>query len=118
MAPGRPHNEGRGAHRNIYDQFGWRLQISPVRLVPTRLTSPSRVPGGHDERRRRGRRCQVVQNFTLRPGNVSQTIEVSAAAPLLESQDASVGQVVDSKDVTIFHSTAGILRFSRNSPRA
>ena len=43
--------------------------------------------------------AQVVQNFTLRPGNVSQTIEVSAAAPLLESQDASVGQVVDSKDV-------------------
>jgi hypothetical protein len=43
--------------------------------------------------------AEVVQNFTLKPGNVSQTIEVTAAAPLLESQDASVGQVVDSKDV-------------------
>jgi hypothetical protein len=43
--------------------------------------------------------AQVVQNFTLKPGNVNQTIEVSAAAPLLESQDASVGQVVDSTNV-------------------
>ncbi|HKM79938.1 MAG TPA: TonB-dependent receptor [Candidatus Acidoferrum sp.] len=43
--------------------------------------------------------AQVVENFTLKPGNVSQTVEVSATAPLLESQDASVGQVVDSKDM-------------------
>jgi Carboxypeptidase regulatory-like domain/TonB dependent receptor-like, beta-barrel len=43
--------------------------------------------------------ASVVQNFTLRPGSVSQTIEVTAAAPLLESQSAAVGQVVDSKSV-------------------
>ncbi len=43
--------------------------------------------------------AEVVQNFTLKPGNVTQSIEVTAAAPLLESQDASVGQVVDSKSV-------------------
>lgn len=43
--------------------------------------------------------AEVVENFTLRPGDVTQSIEVTAAAPLLESQNASVGQVVDSKTV-------------------
>ena len=43
--------------------------------------------------------AEVVQNFSLRPGSVTQTVEVTAAAPLLESQDASVGQVVDANSV-------------------
>jgi hypothetical protein len=43
--------------------------------------------------------ASVVQNFSLKPGNVTQTIEVSAATPLLESQNAAVGQVVDSTTV-------------------
>ena len=43
--------------------------------------------------------ASVVQNFTMRPGSVTQSVEVSAAPPLLESQNAAVGQVVDSKSV-------------------
>jgi Carboxypeptidase regulatory-like domain/TonB dependent receptor/TonB-dependent Receptor Plug Domain len=43
--------------------------------------------------------AEVVQNFSLKPGSVTQTVEVTAAAPLLESQDASVGQVVDSTSI-------------------
>src|SRR6266571_1785272 len=43
--------------------------------------------------------ADVVVDFTLKPGNVTQTVEVTAAAPLLESQNASVGQVVDSRSV-------------------
>jgi hypothetical protein len=43
--------------------------------------------------------ANVVQNFTLRPGSISQSIEVSAAPPLLQSQSAAVGQVVDSQSV-------------------
>jgi hypothetical protein len=43
--------------------------------------------------------AEVVQNFALRPGSVTQTVEVTATAPLLESQDASVGQVVDTTSV-------------------
>jgi Carboxypeptidase regulatory-like domain/TonB dependent receptor len=43
--------------------------------------------------------ANVVQNFTLRAGSVTQTIEVSAAPPLLQSQSAAVGQVVDSQSV-------------------
>ena len=40
----------------------------------------------------------VVADFTLKPGNVTTTVEVTAAAPVLQSQDASVGQVIDSKE--------------------
>src|SRR5213082_2799425 len=41
----------------------------------------------------------VVINFNLKPGAVTQTVEVVAAVPVLQSQDASVGQVIDSKNV-------------------
>jgi hypothetical protein len=43
--------------------------------------------------------ANVVADFSLKPGNVTTTIEVTAAAPVLQSQDASVGQVVDSRSV-------------------
>jgi hypothetical protein len=41
----------------------------------------------------------VVADFTLKPGNVTTTVEVTAVAPVLQSQDASVGQVIDSRSV-------------------
>ena len=41
----------------------------------------------------------VVENFSLKPGAVSETVEVTSSAPILQSQDASVGQVVDSRSV-------------------
>ena len=41
----------------------------------------------------------VVEDFSLKPGAVSETVEVTSSAPILQSQDASVGQVVDSKSV-------------------
>lgn len=37
---------------------------------------------------------QVVADFALRPGVVTQTVEVTSAVPLLQTQNASVGQVV------------------------
>lgn len=37
---------------------------------------------------------QVVVDFTLRPGMVTQTVEVTSAVPVLQTQNASVGQVV------------------------
>jgi hypothetical protein len=43
--------------------------------------------------------ANVVSDFSLKPGAVTETVEVTTAAPLLQSQDASVGQVVDSKSV-------------------
>ncbi|HLK04452.1 MAG TPA: TonB-dependent receptor [Candidatus Acidoferrum sp.] len=41
----------------------------------------------------------VVADFSMKPGAVTETIEVTTSAPVLQSQDASVGQVVDSKSV-------------------
>ena len=41
----------------------------------------------------------VVVDIALKPGSVNETVEVTAAAPVLQSQDASVGQVVDSRSV-------------------
>jgi hypothetical protein len=93
-------NEGTGAIATFTTSVDGVYKFSPVRIgsykievtfqgFQTVTTKGVAVDVG----------AQVVENFTLRPGNVSQTVEVSAAAPLLESQDASVGQVVDSKDV-------------------
>ena len=42
---------------------------------------------------------QVVVNVTLKPGRITQTVEVTGAAAQLQTQDASVGQVVGSREV-------------------
>src|SRR5947209_5598099 len=41
----------------------------------------------------------VLVNFTMTAGSTSETIEVTAAAPVLQTQDASVGQVVDEASI-------------------
>ena len=41
----------------------------------------------------------LVVDLSLRPGVVTQTVEVTAAPPVLQTQDASVGQVVTSRSV-------------------
>src|SRR5579872_6595417 len=43
--------------------------------------------------------AEVVANISLKPGAVNETIEVASTIPVLETQDASVGQVVDSRNV-------------------
>jgi hypothetical protein len=43
--------------------------------------------------------ADVVANFALKPGAVNETIEVASTVPVLETQDASVGQVVDGRSV-------------------
>ncbi|HUE43347.1 MAG TPA: TonB-dependent receptor [Candidatus Sulfotelmatobacter sp.] len=43
--------------------------------------------------------AEVVVNISLKPGAVNETIEVASTTPVLETQDASVGQVVDSRNV-------------------
>ncbi|HEV2494680.1 MAG TPA: TonB-dependent receptor [Terriglobia bacterium] len=42
---------------------------------------------------------QLVVNLTLKPGAVTQTVEVTAAPPVLQTQSSSVGQVVGSREV-------------------
>jgi hypothetical protein len=43
--------------------------------------------------------ARVLENFQLQPGQVSETVEVTSQAPILQSQDASVGQVVDERGI-------------------
>jgi len=43
--------------------------------------------------------ARVQTNFKLQPGAITETIEVTSEAPVLQSQDASVGQVVDQRNV-------------------
>jgi Carboxypeptidase regulatory-like domain/TonB dependent receptor len=43
--------------------------------------------------------ANVVIDFSLKPGQSTQTVEVTAAQPVLETQSGAVGQVVDSKSV-------------------
>jgi hypothetical protein len=42
---------------------------------------------------------RVVVDFTLHPGRVTQTVEVTGAPQQLQTQDASVGQVVGAREV-------------------
>jgi len=41
----------------------------------------------------------VLVNFKLRPGSVTEVVDVPSTAPVLETQSAAVGQVVDSRNV-------------------
>ena len=43
--------------------------------------------------------ASVVVDFSLKPGQVTETVEVTTEAPVLQTQDASVGQVVDTRTV-------------------
>ena len=43
--------------------------------------------------------ADVVVDFMLKPGLVTETLDVTTATPVLETQNASVGQVVDSRSV-------------------
>ncbi len=42
---------------------------------------------------------QVVVDFNLQPGQLTQTVEVTAAVPLLQTENSSVGQVVGARAV-------------------
>src|SRR5947199_6625463 len=41
----------------------------------------------------------VTVNFSLKPGATTETVEVTAAATVLQTEDASVGQVIDQRNV-------------------
>jgi hypothetical protein len=43
--------------------------------------------------------ADVVIDIALKPGQVSEIVEVTSTTPVLETQNASVGQVVDSRSV-------------------
>src|SRR5438093_7204965 len=93
-------NEGTSAALSTTTAPDGRYKFTPVRIGSYKLTASFQgfttitqtnvvVNVGAD----------VVVNFALNPGSVTQTVEVSAAPPVLESQSGSVGQIVDSRSV-------------------
>lgn len=42
---------------------------------------------------------RVVVDFVLPPGEMTQTVSVTGEAPMLQSQDAAVGQVIDARTI-------------------
>ena len=93
-------NEGTGASLSTTTGSDGSYKFSPVRIGTYRLEASSQgfstvsqtkvsVDVG----------ANVVADFTMKPGSATETVEVTAAAPVLQTQDASVGQVMDTRDV-------------------
>lgn len=53
-----------------------------------------------------GQRLNI--SLKLKPGAISETIKVTDAPPLLQSQDSSVGQVLSSQESMTLHLMAAI----------
>ena len=74
--------------------------FSPVRIGNYTISATSQ---GFATTTQKGLQLNVQQrlavNLQLKPGSTSERIEVSAAAPLMQTEEASVGQVVDSHTI-------------------
>jgi hypothetical protein len=93
-------NEGTNAALSTTTGDDGGYKFTPVRIGTYKLTVTMqgfRTTASHGLTVNVGE--NVVADFSLQLGSVSETVEVSTSAPILQSQDASVGQVVDSKSV-------------------
>jgi hypothetical protein len=93
-------NEGTGVtettHSNDRGEFGF----SPVRVGVYSVTAEmSGFAREQQEHVRVDIQQQVSIPFSLKAGGVQQTVEVTSAAPLLQTQNASVGQVVSGQQI-------------------
>jgi len=93
-------NEGTAASLSTTTGAAGNYEFNPVRIGNYKIDvsaqgfkTSSEVHVGVDVS------SNVTRNFKLQPGSVSETVEVTSEAPLLQSQDASVGQVVNQKNV-------------------
>lgn len=94
-------NEGTGLRREaITNESGnYTIPLLPI----GRYTVETELPGFKRDVRRNLQLnvdARVRVDFTLQVGNVSETIEVVSAAPLVQTEDSSVGFVIDNKKVT------------------
>src|SRR5215475_3924187 len=93
-------NEGTGAELTTTSGTDGGYKFTPVRIGSYKLTATFQ---GFQSVVQRGITVNVgenvVANFALKPGTVTDTVTVESTVPVLQSQDASVGQVVDSKSV-------------------
>ena len=93
-------NEGTGAELTTTTGDSGNYTFSPVRIGNYTVSASS---AGFQKTTQRNLTvnvgANVLANFTLKPGAVSETVEVTSTTPQLQTQDASVGQVVDARNV-------------------
>jgi hypothetical protein len=93
-------NEGTNAALSTTTESDGSYKFTPVRIGSYKIAVTMQgfqTTTQHDVAVNVGQ--NVVADFSLKPGSVSETVEVSTTLPVLQSQDASVGQVIDSKSV-------------------
>ena len=61
---------------------------------------------------------RLALNLQLKPGSTTETVEVSTTVPLMQTEDASVGQVVDGHTINNMALNGRNLPSSRNLPPA
>ena len=93
-------NEGTGASLSTTVGEDGGYKFTPVRIGSYKITATSQ---GFQTTERKNVvvnvGASVVANFDLKPGQVTETVEVTTTTPVLETQDASVGQVVNTRNV-------------------
>ena len=93
-------NEGTSATATFTTQADGAYKFTPVRVGTYKVTV---TLSGFQTAVQHGIAVNVGQSLVvdiaLKPGAVTETIEVTTSAPVLQSQDASVGQIVDTRSV-------------------
>ena len=93
-------NEGTGASLSVNTGTDGGFTFSPVRIGSYRLEATAQ--GFKTVSQTNivvNVSANVLVNLKLPTGSVTETVEVTSAAPVLQTQDASVGQVMDSRNV-------------------
>lgn len=93
-------NEGTGSQRSSQTQADGSFVFTPIPIGS--YTVEVELPG-FQRARRTGISLSIQQqleiDFELSPGQVTETVEVTSALPVLQTQEGSVGEVVNSKTV-------------------
>jgi hypothetical protein len=88
-------NEGTGASLSTSSGADGTYEFSPVRIGSYKIDVSSQ--GFKTEVQNHiavDVSARVLVNFKLQPGSVTETVEVTSAVPVLQTQDASIGQVM------------------------
>jgi hypothetical protein len=93
-------NEGTSASLTTTTEADGSYKFSPVKIGMYKLDATAQGFGTISQNHVTvAIDASPVVNFTLKPGSTAETVEVTAAAPVLQTQEASVGQVIDQRSV-------------------
>lgn len=93
-------NEGTGVTQTAVTSDGGQYTFTPLRIGTYSVEAQT---AGFQTQKKTGVvlniQQQAVVDFSLSPGQVNSTVEVSAAVAALQSENASVGQVVQARQI-------------------